>query len=120
MVKMPDIPLAPFPIPPVVLPPDFIGETMIVNPIPAGYPEPEPPPARVYVTTQGDWWDVISIRCYGMKRGDDHLMHKLIEANYDLKNVSKFPAGLTVVVPEVPVRTEIPLVPWKRALVVTT
>jgi phage tail protein X len=87
--------------------------------IPYGYPEPAPPPSRVYVTTQGDWWDLISLRCYGMKRGDDHLMHKLIEANYDLKDVSHFPAGIVVTVPPMPVKTEIPLVPWKKALIVT-
>jgi hypothetical protein len=53
-----------------------------------------------------------------MRRGDDHLMHKLIEANYDLREVSHFPAGLVVQVPEVPVKTTIPLVPWKSASIV--
>jgi len=55
-----------------------------------------------------------------MRRGDDHLMHKLIEANYYLKDVSHFPAGIAVTVPDVPTRTVIPLVPWKTASVVTS
>jgi phage tail protein X len=74
---------------------------------------------RIYISTQGDWWDLIALRVYGMRRGDDHLMHKLIEANYALRDVCHFPAGLVVYVPDVPTRTEIPLVPWKLASVVT-
>jgi phage tail protein X len=74
---------------------------------------------RTYISTQGDWWDNISLRVYGMRRGDDHLMHKLIEANYQIREVSSFPAGIAVIVPEITVKTEIPLVPWKKALQVT-
>jgi phage tail protein X len=72
---------------------------------------------RIYISVQGDWWDLISLRVYGMRRGDDHLMHKLIEANYPLREVSHFPAGVAVIVPEMPVKTEIPLVPWKKAFI---
>lgn len=75
---------------------------------------------KTYVTTQGDFWDLISLRCYGMRRGDDHLMHKLIEANYTLREISQFPAGVIVDVPEIEIKTEIPLVPWKRASLITT
>jgi phage tail protein X len=82
-------------------------------------PIPEPRPKRTYISIQGDWWDLISLKVYGMRRGDDHLMHKLIEANYDLRDVSHFPAGVVVYVPDVPVKTEIPLVPWKKATVIT-
>ena len=71
--------------------------------------------AKTYISTQGDFWDLISLRCYGMRRRDDHLMHKLIEANYELRNVCKFPGGIPVVVPEIVTKTEIPLVPWKKA-----
>ena len=70
---------------------------------------------RIYVSQQGDWWDVIAMRAYGMKRGNEHLMYRLIEANYTLREVSSFPAGLAVIVPEVAVDTVIPLVPWKNA-----
>jgi hypothetical protein len=68
---------------------------------------------------QDDWWDLISLKVYGMRRGDDHLMHKLIEANYLLRNISRFSGGIVVIVPDLPVKTEIPLVPWKFATIVT-
>lgn len=72
-----------------------------------------PAGANIYVSTQGDWWDLISLRCYGMKRGDDHQMHRLIEANYYLRNVSQFPAGVAVIVPDAPAPIAQPLVPWQ-------
>jgi phage tail protein X len=74
-----------------------------------------PQPTRVYISTQGDWWDVIAMRVYGRKRGNEHLMFRLLEANYALREVSNFPAGIAVIVPEVEIETEIPLVPWKTA-----
>jgi len=73
---------------------------------------------RVYVTVQGDWWDLIAFRCYGMQRGDDLLMHKLIEANYIYREYSQFPAGLYIVVPDMPEKTAIELVPWKVTSIV--
>ena len=96
-------------------PPDFTPA-----PLPSVAPLPIATTGRIYVTTQGDWWDLISLRVYGMKRGDDHLMHKLIEANYPLRNISNFPAGVAVTVPDVPARVEIPLVPWKLAYIQTS
>jgi phage tail protein X len=75
---------------------------------------------RIYVSTQGDVWDVIAIKVYGFKRGNESLMYRLLEENYPLRNVSVFPAGLAVVVPEVAVETEIPLVPWKSATLLPT
>ena len=75
---------------------------------------------RTYLSVQGDWWDLIALRVYGMRRGDDHLMHKLIEANYPIREISHFPAGVVVIVPDVPTRTTIPLVPWKSASIVTS
>jgi phage tail protein X len=82
--------------------------------IPPGYPAPEKV-GRIYVSTQGDWWDLIAMRVYGMKRGNEHLMYRLLEANYSLREVSNFPAGVPVIVPTVDVATEIPLVPWTSA-----
>jgi phage tail protein X len=70
---------------------------------------------RIYVSTQGDWWDLIALRVYGVRRGNEHLMFRLLEANYPLRQISQFPAGVAVVVPETDVATEIPLVPWKSA-----
>jgi phage tail protein X len=70
---------------------------------------------RIYVSTQGDVWDVIAIKVYGFKRGNESLMYRLLEENYYLRNLSIFPAGLAVIVPEAAIVTEIPLVPWKSA-----
>ncbi len=55
-----------------------------------------------------------------MRRGDEMFMHKLIEANYEIRELEQFPAGIPVVVPAIPVKTAIPLVPWTRAYIVTT
>jgi phage tail protein X len=107
------------------------------RPVPGGLPDPtpqidrpleqlqsarwlalgKPPMYRIYVTMQGDFWDLIAIRVYGRKRGDEHLMFRLIEANYEHRNISQFPAGLMLCVPDVKVTTEIPLVPWKIATI---
>jgi hypothetical protein len=53
-----------------------------------------------------------------MQRGDDLLMHKLIEANYIYREYSQFPAGLYIVVPDMPEKTAIELVPWKVTSIV--
>jgi phage tail protein X len=71
--------------------------------------------SETYITVQGDFWDLIAIKVYGLKRGDEKLMRQLLEANYLLKDMVQFPAGIAIVVPGVVPRTEIPLVPWKRA-----
>lgn len=101
---------------------------------PAPPPPEQPPPSlttasaaeaaiaqhpRVYVSTQGDVWDVIAMRVYGVKRGNERLMFKLIEANYHLRDISVFPAGIGVAVPEVEVALDVPLVPWKKASILT-
>ena len=83
-------------------------------------PQPIPPDASIYISTQGDWWDLISLKVYGNKRGDEYYMHKLIEANYEIRDICNFPAGVQVIVPKLPVKTAIPLVPWTSANIVTT
>jgi phage tail protein X len=97
------------------MPPEFEDTSDKIVMLPPGYPAP-PPPMRQYVTTQGDMWDLISLRVFGMRRGDDHLMHELlIAANYTLRNVCRFPAGIAVNIPALVTKTEVPLVPWKKA-----
>ena len=101
-----------------------------VPPIPIIKPPPVQPPVptgspiagqRIYVTTQGDWWDMIAFRVYGAQRGTEHLMYRLIEANYPLRTLAMFPAGVAVIIPTIDVAsTEVPLVPWKNATVVPT
>src|SRR5262252_8283904 len=105
---------------PAPTPPVFQGGPTFLQTRPHDQPiilPPKPPP-RIYVSVQDDWWDLISLKVYGMRRFDEFYMHKLIEANYYLKEVSHFPAGLAVIVPDLPVKTSIPLVPWKKASIV--
>ncbi|HKD74512.1 MAG TPA: tail protein X [Ktedonobacterales bacterium] len=82
-------------------------------------PQPIPFGASIYISIQGDWWDLISLKVYGMRRGDEYYMHKLIEANYELRDLCEFPAGVQVIVPALPVKVEMPLVPWTSASIVT-
>lgn len=97
------------PLPPVPVPP-APPAPQAVNVVPLG--------ARVYVSTQGDAWDMIAMRVYGLKRGNEHLMYRLLEANYPLRYLSIFSAGIAVIVPDVQIETEIPLVPWKSTTIV--
>lgn len=48
-----------------------------------------------YITTQGDTWDIIAYRVYGR----ENLAHKIIQANFDLRKIVLFPAGVKVVCP---------------------
>lgn len=77
----------------------------------------QPQPQRIYISMQGDWWDMIAIRVYGAQRGNEHLMYRLLEANYPLREMAHFPAGIPVIVPTIEVQTEIPLVPWTTATI---
>jgi hypothetical protein len=115
----PEFPVGPLfpklpPAPPAPLPP-VVQTTQLASA--AQVEAATPPTARIYYSVQGDWWDLIAIRVYGAKRGNEHLMFRLLEENYYLRDVVQFSAGIQVVVPEVNVTTDIPLVPWKKATV---
>lgn len=77
-----------------------------------------PNPSRIYMSIQGDWWDLIAIKVYGRKRTNEYLMYRLIEENYALRDVVQFPAGIPVFIPETDIVTDIPLVPWKKATII--
>jgi phage tail protein X len=63
-------------------------------------------------TNQGDWWDLVAFQAYGRRRGDEHQMAYLIEANLTLSGFKELSANLTLNVPDPgPVARE-PLVPW--------
>lgn len=64
-----------------------------------------------YITTQGDTWDIIAKRVYGR----ENLMHKIIQANYDLRKIVLFPAGVKVVCPVLDLTEYNDSLPiWKR------
>ena len=96
----------------ISLPPDSTTPPVYMQPVPTG--------ASIYISVQGDWWDLIALKVYGMRRGDEMFMHDLIEANYEIRDICNFPAGVQVIVPPLPVRTVIPLVPWTSASLVPT
>lgn len=67
--------------------------------------------AGTYTTVQGDMWDSIAAARLGGTRHTD----RLIAANLDYRDYYIFPAGIVLVLPEVPeVQAESALPPWKR------
>lgn len=54
--------------------------------------------ADIYVTTQGDCWDLLAYELYG----DEKYMQLLIEANWPLLDVLVFPSGVEIYVPDMP------------------
>ena len=71
--------------------------------------------AANYRTIQGDAWDAIAYRLWGK----EHLMHLLMAANPAHMDVLIFPAGVELVVPDLPATAlttstaELP--PWIRS-----
>jgi len=67
---------------------------------------------KTYTTKQGDTWDVISLLAYGTEL----LVDDLIDANWELRNVAIFSAGVLVVIPDATpeqvASTNLP--PWRR------
>ena len=66
--------------------------------------------ANTYTTTQGDTWDIVSLKTYGTEKN----MGELIMANPDYRGVVIFNAGAVLVVPTVTKATPSTLPPWKR------
>jgi len=67
-----------------------------------------------YRTIQGDAWDAIAFRLWGT----EHLMHILMAANPLHMDVLIFPAGVELVVPDLPATattTTAELPPWITA-----
>jgi phage tail protein X len=53
--------------------------------------------SRTYKTIQGDMWDLIALSEYG----DEHAMHFIQDANFDLRFTDAFVGGITVQIPAV-------------------
>lgn len=52
----------------------------------------------IFVTTQGDCWDLLAYELYG----DEKYMQLLIEANWPLLEILVFPSGVEIFVPDMP------------------
>lgn len=67
---------------------------------------------KTYTTVQGDLWDSIAYRQLGSTGHTD----KLINANLQYRDIYIFPAGVTLVLPDIPEdgnkSTNLP--PWKQ------
>jgi phage tail protein X len=66
---------------------------------------------RNYKTVQGDTWDIIAKNNYG----DERRMSFLLQANYMLRDIVVFSAGVDIAVPDLPAdAVSLDLPPWRR------
>lgn len=66
---------------------------------------------KTYTTTQGDMWDSIAYAQLGSVSHTDKLMN----ANLQYREYYTFPAGIVLVLPDIPGDTSDTLPPWKQA-----
>jgi len=64
---------------------------------------------REYVTVQGDLWDSIARQLYD----NEALMHILIDANPQYRNIAVFPANCILIVPEITRAVRVTWPPWR-------
>lgn len=68
---------------------------------------------RVYVTKQGDTWDLISDKVYGT--GD--YTHLILDENLSLSHIAFFSAGTEIIIPDIDsstsTETSVNLPPWR-------
>lgn len=67
---------------------------------------------KTYTTVQGDMWDSIAHTQLGSTSHTD----KLMAANLQYRNYFSFPAGIVLVLPEIPKQISNSLPPWKRVV----
>ncbi len=65
---------------------------------------------KTYTTIQGDMWDKIAYT----QLGDTAHTDKLMNANLRYREYYTFPAGIVLVLPEIPKSTSDTLPPWKQ------
>ncbi len=68
---------------------------------------------KKYTTRQGDMWDLIAARVYP-EAGGERQMTALIDANPKHREITVFPGGVVLDIPEVGVIIAPLLPPWKR------
>ncbi len=66
--------------------------------------------ARTYTTVQGDTWDSVAY----FQMGDHNHMGALIEANWPLLDIMVFPAGVELVIPDIPYQVNENLPFWRQ------
>ncbi len=68
---------------------------------------------NTYTTISGDTWDIIAYKVYD----DEMYMDVLIKANLEYKDIYIFPAGVTLVIPEIDLEVSDTLPPWKQGVI---
>lgn len=69
---------------------------------------------KTYTTILGDMWDMIAQKTLGSGLYTDALM----KSNLQYRHIFIFSAGITLTIPDVPVKAADSLPPWKRGDVV--
>lgn len=64
----------------------------------------------IYTTVSGDAWDLISYKVYG----SENYIVELQRANPLYMPTLIFPAGIKLVCPDIPIREDSKLPPWKK------
>ncbi|MGJ0848257.1 tail protein X [Tissierella praeacuta] len=64
----------------------------------------------IYITVQGDTWDIIALKVYGSEK----YMSYLLKANSKYINIMFFSAGVEIICPDVESDAVENLPPWKR------
>ncbi len=65
---------------------------------------------RIYITVQGDTWDMIAKNVYGNEKKMDRLM----SSNPGLLDYLIFPAGVKVSVPDLDTESQADMPIWRR------
>lgn len=67
---------------------------------------------NTYTTIAGETWDIVSYKTLGSE------MHKnaILENNEAYREIFIFPAGITLIIPEINLEVSEDLPPWKRGL----
>lgn len=65
---------------------------------------------NIYITEQGDTWDLISYKVYG----DSKYMNHLMQNNFDLLNTFIFSAGTEVYVPQLTEKESEDIPEWRK------
>ncbi len=67
---------------------------------------------RIYTTVQGDTFDIAAYKIWG----NEMVMHYLVKANPEHQDTVFFPAGVQLVIPDVPNPVKRgPVPPWQEA-----